>query len=658
MVSASTITDTPLLALRADFLLRWQVEPVAIESAQPFLDQLRVHLAADWLAVLSGEEVRAVSTTPRHARAVPALTLCPPWTDGTLSRTAAFEWSLPDSHTGEHWRAVRLPGTSAITVDRPAEIHWLLAIWKYRDGAAPTPRVSLVAGVVCVDQTAPLHRAAPTPDQALTLLLWAAGRFQQVASPLPTQPTPVISPSRAQLESIATNNDIPAESPLTGELAALLELTQFIQSAPSAAVAAQLLAAHLFEYLDCGSAWTALADDDRSPHLFDADGPLASPTLELLSAIEETRLRETLAQVEPEEASPPPASLCLRRFAASTNSRLISLAVPLPNQPSSVVLLLGWPNTADTLPKSDRAARFLAAAAEPVAAALALVRTAHQPWTARLWTGLSRRAAARPVRLAIGLLMLLAAILAIPLPDPVHAPLELEPCQKRFVAAPFDARLSKTLVRAGDLVTQGQPLALFDDRDLLTEREETAAAIHKAATERDGHLAQHEAGLAELDRLEVERLSARHNLLASRLSRLEVQAPLTGLVVSGDLDQSLDAPLKAGQVLFEIAPLDRLRAELLIAESDRALLSEGLAVDVRLDSLSDESFHATILRIRPRAEVRHDQYGFIAELELTDPQRRLRPGMRGTARIQQPWRPLAIRLFRKPWQTWQVHGGL
>jgi multidrug efflux pump subunit AcrA (membrane-fusion protein) len=669
MVSARTISENPLLASRATFMLRWQVEPVAIDSAQAFLDQLRTHLAADWLAILSGERVRVVSTAPRHANAVPTLSLCPSWADGTLSREPAFEWSLPESRTGEHWRAVRVLNNHPATADASDEFPWLLAIWKYRDGLPSSPRVSLVAGVVCLDQTAPAPDFFPAPDQALTLLLWAAGRFRFPETRLEALPSPMESttptlaghptaPQSLDDPSLDTHTADSLAASVAGELAALLELTQFVQSAPSVAVAAQLLAAHLFEYLDCSAAWTAVADDDRSPQLFDADGALTRPAPELLSAIEETRLRETLVTVVPGESEPPPASLCLRRYARATKSLLVALAVPLPNQKASLVIVVGWPETADSVSKADRAARFCAAAAEPVAAALALVRTAHQSITRRLWTSIAHNAASRPMRLAAGLLTMLAVVLAVPLPDPVHAPLELEPCQKRFVTTPFDARLATTLVRPGDLVTQGQPLARFDDRDLLTEREETAAAIHKAATERDGHLAQHEEGLAELDRLEIERLSARHNLIVSRLDRLEVQAPLTGLVVSGDLDQSLGAPLKAGQVLFEIAPLDRLRGELLIAESDRSLIAEGHSVDVHLDSLPDAPFPATILRIRPRTEIRQDQYGFIAELELADPQGRLRPGMRGAAQVQQPWRPLAIRLFRKPWQAWQVHGGL
>ena len=47
-------------------------------------------------------------------------------------------------------------------------------------------------------------------------------------------------------------------------------------------------------------------------------------------------------------------------------------------------------------------------------------------------------------------------------------------------------------------------------------------------------------------------------------------APFDGVIVSGDLSQSLGTPVERGQVLFEVAPLDGYRIALQVDERDFA----------------------------------------------------------------------------------------
>ena len=54
------------------------------------------------------------------------------------------------------------------------------------------------------------------------------------------------------------------------------------------------------------------------------------------------------------------------------------------------------------------------------------------------------------------------------------------------------------------------------------------------------------------------------------------------------------------------------------------------------------------MRIHPRAELRDDENVFVAEVQLANADGSLRPGMRGTARVESERRPLGWILLRRP----------
>ena len=68
-------------------------------------------------------------------------------------------------------------------------------------------------------------------------------------------------------------------------------------------------------------------------------------------------------------------------------------------------------------------------------------------------------------------------------------------------------------------------------------------------------------------------------LLDDQLAHTRVLSPFDGIVVSGDLSQSLGSPVEKGKVLFEIAPLDSYRIVLEVDERDIADVRVGAAWD-------------------------------------------------------------------------------
>ncbi len=296
----------------------------------------------------------------------------------------------------------------------------------------------------------------------------------------------------------------------------------------------------------------------------------------------------------------------------------------------------------------DRAnVRFLTTAAKCLSATLELTARAEGGFVRRVTNqfrrAVSRRAFALMALSAIAVVTLMAA----PSPYRISCRCVVEPMQRRFVVAPHDGLIETSLVQPGDVVRAGQQLARMDAREVRWELAGLEADRRQALQQRDTSLTCGELAKSELARLEIEQLDAKLELLRRRASLLDLQAPLDGIVLSGSLDKLSSAPVKTGQVLFEIAPLDRLRVEVSTPAEDYRHVTEGAAVELRFDGRLNELQTGTLARVRPRSEIRDSADVFVAEVEMDNPGHSLRPGQRGSAVVIGSSHPLAWNLFHK-----------
>jgi hypothetical protein len=106
------------------------------------------------------------------------------------------------------------------------------------------------------------------------------------------------------------------------------------------------------------------------------------------------------------------------------------------------------------------------------------------------------------------------------------------------------------------------------------------------------------------------------------------------VVVTGDLTQRLGAPVKRGEVLFEVAPLNAYRLYLKVREADIDYVEVGQKGSLVLSSLPQESYPFTVSKITPVATAQEGKNTFRVEGTLDDPGTRLRPGMNGVGKIE------------------------
>ena len=122
-------------------------------------------------------------------------------------------------------------------------------------------------------------------------------------------------------------------------------------------------------------------------------------------------------------------------------------------------------------------------------------------------------------------------------------------------------------------------------------------------------------------------------LVQERISRITLRAPYAGYIASGDLSQSLGAPVEVGDVLFEVAPLEEYRAIIEVNERDMADITENQTGEVVITALPGKPILFNVEQIVPVAISGDGNSYFRVEASFDNKTNKLRPGMEGIARI-------------------------
>lgn len=233
----------------------------------------------------------------------------------------------------------------------------------------------------------------------------------------------------------------------------------------------------------------------------------------------------------------------------------------------------------------------------------------------------------------------------------ITAPAELQGQVQRTIVAPFNGYLADEEVQAGAIVEEGQLLARLDDRDLALERLRLVTSRGQRRAEYDQALADRERAQANIIETQIRQIDSQVALVDEQIARTEIRAPFAGVVVSGDLSQSIGATVERGEELFKIAPLDAYRVVLEVDEGDLAEIEIGQTGQLRVAPLPDLPLGYRIDRITPISDQKEGRNFFRVDATLLDSDPRLRPSMEGIARTEIDER-LLIEAWTRPLVNW------
>jgi GAF domain-containing protein/biotin carboxyl carrier protein len=243
----------------------------------------------------------------------------------------------------------------------------------------------------------------------------------------------------------------------------------------------------------------------------------------------------------------------------------------------------------------------------------------------------------RPLAKALGIgTLLLLLFLFVPLAQfQVRADAELEGQVQRAASAPFSGFIARSQARAGDVVKAGQVLATLDDRDLRVDRARALGEVQQLDRRYREALAKHERAEMSLAGAQLRQAEASLRLIEYKLARTRIVAPLSGVLVSGDLSQKVGTPVEEGDVLFEVAPMGSYRVALNVEEQDVNYLRPGQQGRFAPTGLAGDTVPFTVRRITSVTSNVDGQNLFRVEAELAGGRQAvLRPGMEGVAKVE------------------------
>jgi len=215
-----------------------------------------------------------------------------------------------------------------------------------------------------------------------------------------------------------------------------------------------------------------------------------------------------------------------------------------------------------------------------------------------------------------------------------EAPFVLEATHQQIVPAPFNGYLKSVEVEIGEKVEgHNSTLATLDTAQLRLQ-------LAAAKAEKAGYLKQvsaamrdNETAQAQIAQANADKSQAQIDLLNYQISQANLIAPIGGIVVKGDLKRQIGVPVKTGDVLFEVCPIESLRAQLMFPEDLIFDIDVGQEGKLATASYPGQPIKFVVERINPMAEVVNQRNVFKVRVRLLETYPWMRPGMEGVAKV-------------------------
>ena len=213
--------------------------------------------------------------------------------------------------------------------------------------------------------------------------------------------------------------------------------------------------------------------------------------------------------------------------------------------------------------------------------------------------------------------------------------------------------LDQLLVEEGDLVEEGETLAVMDRGDFEDRLDERQALLRQAEAafrakqddyrRREGLFQQGVVSADSFNTIRSDMVAAQANVIAAkeRIQQLQeegrqlvIRAPFSGTITAryaepgAFVTPTTSASTNAGATSSSVVELSQgLEVVARVPESDIGRIAIGQKAQIRVDAFPDERFQARVSEIAPRAEKLDNVTSFEVELDLVEPDQKLLIGM-------------------------------
>jgi RND family efflux transporter MFP subunit len=233
-------------------------------------------------------------------------------------------------------------------------------------------------------------------------------------------------------------------------------------------------------------------------------------------------------------------------------------------------------------------------------------------------------------------ILALAAGVVIPIPDRVKAGAEIDAETSRTIPAPFTGYLASALVHPGDSVKAGDVLGTMDTSELNLQLAESTAEREKLSAQFDEAQQAGELGKAKGFAAAIDETTAQIEKVRQHLDKSEIRSPIDGKVAKGDLDAFINARVDPTQPLYVIVA-EKNVVHLQVDERDVNDVRLGQEGRLTIKALPGRPVPLRVTRINPMGEAVSGGNIYRVEAELLAPAPWLKPGMTGSARLDNGW---------------------
>lgn len=263
-------------------------------------------------------------------------------------------------------------------------------------------------------------------------------------------------------------------------------------------------------------------------------------------------------------------------------------------------------------------------------------RTSWQKLTDQMSNFVASLRSGEPTVLAVtlaGCCVLLASLWLLNGDYQVTANAELEGRIQRAVVAPEDGYIRDSFARAGDLVKEGDVLAELDDRELKLEYRRWLSKKSEHQQQYNKELMAMDHSQMQIVKAQISQADAQIEMLEQRLSRIRLLAPISGVLIKGDLSRSLGAPVERGELLFEVAPVNEYRLVLSIKEQDIRHLAVGQQGELHLTAMPNQTIPFQVESVATVFDQLDGAIVYRTEASIALDLEQLRPGMSGYGKV-------------------------
>jgi multidrug efflux pump subunit AcrA (membrane-fusion protein) len=227
----------------------------------------------------------------------------------------------------------------------------------------------------------------------------------------------------------------------------------------------------------------------------------------------------------------------------------------------------------------------------------------------------------------------LLVLVLVPVRYRVDAPFILRSANQQLLPAPFEGFIQSVAHESGDAVTAGEALLALDEVPLRNREASLLADIERYRGEAEraesaGRFAELRIAQAQGNQAKAELAIVRH-----QLGQAVLRAPFTGVVMEGRHRERLGAAVKQGELLFRVARLDMVYAEIDVDERDIQAIQLAAGGELSFTSRPGEEFAVKVARIEPGGVVKKGANLFVVRGELAATRDWWRPGMTGLAKV-------------------------